>query len=135
LSYASTFFAAQNTATSTHRAPYKYPLARYLRTLDESRRRHHHLRMSTVSKSYHTKDPIITYISNVSLRLDPLQVELQQNTIEHAPMSGMLGAPEVLQFGRNLIHLTQAKRVLDIGKLTDHIRLGVLAEVKRIHSV
>ncbi|VDK24788.1 unnamed protein product [Anisakis simplex] len=50
-------------------------------------------------------------------------------------MSGMLGAPEVLQFGRNLIHLTQAKRVLDIGKLTDPIRLGVLVEVRRILSV
>ena len=33
-------------------------------------------------------------------------------------MHCMLGAPEVLQFGKNFIHLIGAKRVLDIGTFT-----------------
>uniref|UniRef100_A0A915Q080 Caffeoyl-CoA O-methyltransferase n=1 Tax=Setaria digitata TaxID=48799 RepID=A0A915Q080_9BILA len=34
------------------------------------------------------------------------------------PSGGMLGAPEVLQLGQNLIHLIQARRAIDIGTYT-----------------
>ncbi|KHN79155.1 Caffeoyl-CoA O-methyltransferase 2 [Toxocara canis] len=74
--------------------------------------------MPTISKSYNTNDPIIKYCANVSLKPDPLQVQLAENTIKNAPMHGMLGAPEVLQFGQNLIRLTRARRALDIGTYT-----------------
>uniref|UniRef100_A0A914RE04 Uncharacterized protein n=1 Tax=Parascaris equorum TaxID=6256 RepID=A0A914RE04_PAREQ len=71
--------------------------------------------MSIISKSYESDDPIITYCSTISVKQDPTLQKLSENTIKNAPMAMMLGAPEVLQFGQNLIRLTHAKRALDIG--------------------
>uniref|UniRef100_A0A914ZZR7 Uncharacterized protein n=1 Tax=Parascaris univalens TaxID=6257 RepID=A0A914ZZR7_PARUN len=74
--------------------------------------------MSIISKSYESDDPIITYCSTISVKQDPTLQKLSENTIKNAPMAMMLGAPEVLQFGQNLIRLTHAKRALDIGTFT-----------------
>ncbi len=49
------------------------------------------------------------------MQLDPIQEELTTITLRDAPSAGMLGAPEVLQFGANFIKLIGAKRALDVG--------------------
>jgi len=69
-------------------------------------------------KSFASKDPVVRYCTEISVRADPLQKELAKITIEQSPESIMLGAPEVLQFGANFIKLIGAKRVLDIGTFT-----------------
>ncbi|VDN56823.1 unnamed protein product [Dracunculus medinensis] len=48
---------------------------------------------------------------------DILQKKIAEKTKE-CEMRKMLGAPEVLQLGQNMIRLTKAKRVLDIGTFT-----------------
>ncbi|CAD6185310.1 unnamed protein product [Caenorhabditis auriculariae] len=75
--------------------------------------------MSAVSKSYDNKgDPIIAYCTDRTTKQHALQKELTEATLKNAPMSMMLGAPEVLTFGENFLHLIGAKRVLDIGTYT-----------------
>uniref|UniRef100_F1L847 Catechol O-methyltransferase domain-containing protein 1 n=1 Tax=Ascaris suum TaxID=6253 RepID=F1L847_ASCSU len=72
--------------------------------------------MSNVSKSHRSNDPIVKYCTSISVKQDPILQKLTENTLKNAPMG--LGAPEVHQFGQNLIRLTHAKRALDIGTLT-----------------
>uniref|UniRef100_A0A914ZFF4 Uncharacterized protein n=1 Tax=Parascaris univalens TaxID=6257 RepID=A0A914ZFF4_PARUN len=74
--------------------------------------------MTNVSKSPLSNDPIIKYCISVSVKQDPILQKLSENTVKNAPMGRMIGAPEVLQFGQNLIRLTHAKRALDIGTFT-----------------
>ncbi|KAJ1347015.1 hypothetical protein KIN20_001952 [Parelaphostrongylus tenuis] len=76
--------------------------------------------MTTVSKSQHNvkKDPVVDYCSKLTVRQHPLQKELHDSTLKNAPMSFMLGAPEVLTVGSNLIHLIGGKKALDIGTFT-----------------
>uniref|UniRef100_F1LDN3 Catechol O-methyltransferase domain-containing protein 1 n=1 Tax=Ascaris suum TaxID=6253 RepID=F1LDN3_ASCSU len=74
--------------------------------------------MSNISKSPRSNDPIVKYCTSVSVKQDPILQKLSENTVKNAPMGGMIGAPEVLQFGQNLIRLTHAKRALDIGTFT-----------------
>lgn len=50
---------------------------------------------------------------------DILQKKIAEKTKE-CEMRKMLGAPEVLQLGQNMIRLTKAKRVLDIGKFRQY---------------
>ena len=47
-----------------------------------------------------------------------VEQEIQKDTLAKTEDSIMLGAPEVLQFGKNFIQLIKAKRVLDIGTFT-----------------
>uniref|UniRef100_A0A0M3IHN3 O-methyltransferase n=1 Tax=Ascaris lumbricoides TaxID=6252 RepID=A0A0M3IHN3_ASCLU len=68
--------------------------------------------MSNVSKSHRSNDPIVKYCTSISVKQDPILQKLTENTLKNAPMG--LGAPEVHQFGQNLIRLTHAKRALDI---------------------
>jgi hypothetical protein len=51
----------------------------------------------------------------LTVKMDPLEQELHDSTIKNAKHYSMLGAPEVLQFGKNFIQLIGAKRALDIG--------------------
>uniref|UniRef100_A0A1I7TYB8 Catechol O-methyltransferase domain-containing protein 1 n=1 Tax=Caenorhabditis tropicalis TaxID=1561998 RepID=A0A1I7TYB8_9PELO len=75
--------------------------------------------MSTVAKSYNKKaDPVVAYCSERTVVQSPLQVELQKETLTNAPMSMMLGAPEVLSFGQNFLRSFGGKRVLDVGTFT-----------------
>ncbi|PIO77747.1 O-methyltransferase [Teladorsagia circumcincta] len=75
--------------------------------------------MTSVGKSYHANaDPVIAYCSKMTVVQHPLQEELQKVTLENAPMRGMLGAPEVLTVGSNLMHLIGAKRAIDVGTFT-----------------
>uniref|UniRef100_A0A7E4URQ6 O-methyltransferase n=1 Tax=Panagrellus redivivus TaxID=6233 RepID=A0A7E4URQ6_PANRE len=69
-------------------------------------------------KSYETEDPIIAYCAAHSLKQTPAEKELHEATIANERMSGMLGAPEVLQLGKNFIELIGAKRALDVGTFT-----------------
>uniref|UniRef100_A0AC35FFJ2 O-methyltransferase n=1 Tax=Panagrolaimus sp. PS1159 TaxID=55785 RepID=A0AC35FFJ2_9BILA len=72
-----------------------------------------------MSKSYeHPNDPIVGYCTKLTVKQTPTEKELEESTIKNHQHYGMLGAPEVLQFGKNFIHLIGAKRVLDIGTFT-----------------
>ncbi|KAK6766843.1 hypothetical protein RB195_026240 [Necator americanus] len=75
--------------------------------------------MTTVSKSIgHRVDPVIEYCAKLTVKQHPLQVELQENTFKNTPAAMMMGAPEVLTFGMNFIHLIGGKRAIDIGTFT-----------------
>jgi len=76
--------------------------------------------MTQVLKSYHSNDPIISYIENHSARLHPVQKELMEETfnIVNSNDSKMLGAPEVLQMNQILMQTLNAKKVLDVGVFT-----------------
>ncbi|KAF1752670.1 hypothetical protein GCK72_019225 [Caenorhabditis remanei] len=75
--------------------------------------------MSTVAKSYNKNaDSVVAYCSERTVIQSPLQDELQKETLANAPMSMMLGAPEVLSFGQNFIRSFGGKRVLDVGTFT-----------------
>ncbi|CAL2044346.1 unnamed protein product [Caenorhabditis brenneri] len=75
--------------------------------------------MSTVAKSYNERaDPVVGYCSEHTVVQSPLQAELQKETLGNAPMSMMLGTPEVLTFGQNFIRSFGGKRVLDVGTYT-----------------
>jgi predicted O-methyltransferase YrrM len=76
------------------------------------------LKMSTVAKSYEHKDPIIEYCSKISLKQTDIEKALQEKTIKERKDFIMLGAPEVLQYGKHLIQLIKGKRCLDIGTFT-----------------
>lgn len=51
-----------------------------------------------------------------TVRWDPVLKELIDTTLAQHPRG--LGAPEVHQFGQNLIQLIKGKRALDVGTLT-----------------
>ncbi|KAH7712684.1 O-methyltransferase family protein [Aphelenchoides avenae] len=73
----------------------------------------------TVSKSYYENgDPIIRYCTQLSVKQTDVEKELQKKTLDEAARSVMMGAPEVLQLGKNFIRLIAAKKVLDIGTFT-----------------
>ncbi|RCN51047.1 O-methyltransferase [Ancylostoma caninum] len=75
--------------------------------------------MTIVSKSYNKgADSVINYCTNLTVKFHPLQAELQEVTLNNAPCSGMLGAPEVLTIGANFIHLIGGKKALDVGTFT-----------------
>ncbi|VDN83548.1 unnamed protein product [Brugia pahangi] len=60
---------------------------------------------------------IYGYCVNISVKMDPIQKIIFERTL-NLPDGGMIGAPEVLQLGQNLIHLIQAKKAIDIGTYT-----------------
>ena len=67
-------------------------------------------------KSFRSGDPLTKYCTDVSIKLHESQVRLQEKTLAEAGgHAAMLGAPEVLQFGSNLIQAIGGKRALDIG--------------------
>ncbi|CAJ0571864.1 unnamed protein product, partial [Mesorhabditis spiculigera] len=73
----------------------------------------------TVSKSYYEHDDkVIDYCNKLTIKLHPMQQELQDSTLANHKMSVMLGAPEVLTIGQNFLKLIHAKKVLDIGTFT-----------------
>uniref|UniRef100_A0AAF5RVT4 O-methyltransferase n=1 Tax=Wuchereria bancrofti TaxID=6293 RepID=A0AAF5RVT4_WUCBA len=63
------------------------------------------------------RNSIYGYCVNISLKMDPIQKIIFKRTLD-LPGGGMIGAPEVLQLGQNLIHLIQAKKAIDIGTFT-----------------
>ncbi|VIO88590.1 O-methyltransferase family protein [Brugia malayi] len=71
-----------------------------------------------IAKSYNTNDPVIQYCTNISVKQDLIEEELREKTIRSHKDYIMVGAPEVLQMGKNMIKLIKAKRVLDIGTFT-----------------
>uniref|UniRef100_A0A0M3I3U2 O-methyltransferase n=1 Tax=Ascaris lumbricoides TaxID=6252 RepID=A0A0M3I3U2_ASCLU len=73
--------------------------------------------MEQIQPPHHIRDkgPQCKYV--VSVKLDPLQAQLNARTMSERG-GGMIGAPEVHQLGQNLIRLIGAKRVLDIGTFT-----------------
>ncbi|KAF8383716.1 hypothetical protein PRIPAC_72858 [Pristionchus pacificus] len=75
---------------------------------------------STVEKSYETSNKLIGYMSKISTAsFSSLQQQLQECTLATTGEdSGMIGAPEVLEMGKAMIHLTRATKVLDIGTFT-----------------
>uniref|UniRef100_A0A914PR60 O-methyltransferase n=1 Tax=Panagrolaimus davidi TaxID=227884 RepID=A0A914PR60_9BILA len=54
----------------------------------------------------------------VSVKQNEIEKELYNATFTLGKESMMLGAPEVLQFGKNFIRLIHAKRCLDVGTFT-----------------
>ncbi|KAI1714321.1 o-methyltransferase domain-containing protein [Ditylenchus destructor] len=74
---------------------------------------------SVVSKSYgKNSNEVINYCAKLTVKQSDPEKELQEATLNGSPMAGALGAPEVLQFGKNLIGLIGGKRCLDIGTFT-----------------
>ncbi|KAE9547145.1 hypothetical protein FO519_009643 [Halicephalobus sp. NKZ332] len=74
--------------------------------------------MSTVAKSYEHADPIITYCAKHTVKQTEIEKDVHHNTLSGTDDPIMLGAPEVLQFGKNFLHLIGAKKALDIGTFT-----------------
>ena len=71
-----------------------------------------------VSKSFNSGgDPILAYCLQHSTPLQPVQVKLMEDTLQHT-MSMMLGAPEVISLNAALIRALKARRVLDVGVFT-----------------
>lgn len=68
-------------------------------------------------KSYSSKDPLVKYTVDNSLRLTDAQKKLMEATLKR-PRYQMLGAPEVLQLNSNLIKAIGGKKVLDVGVFT-----------------
>ncbi|KAE9547146.1 hypothetical protein FO519_009644 [Halicephalobus sp. NKZ332] len=74
--------------------------------------------MSVVKKSYDSQDPIIDYCAKHTVKQTEIEKEIHHDTLTKTKDSIMLGAPEVLQFGKNFLHLIGAKKALDIGTFT-----------------
>ncbi|KAK7072080.1 hypothetical protein SK128_027660 [Halocaridina rubra] len=68
-------------------------------------------------KSFRSKDPMVAYCVEHSIRLTDTQKKLNEMTMQH-PRSRMLGAPESLQLNANLMRAIGAKKVLDVGVFT-----------------
>ncbi|XP_068213489.1 probable caffeoyl-CoA O-methyltransferase 2 [Palaemon carinicauda] len=68
-------------------------------------------------KSYGTKDPLVKYTVEHSIRHTDVQKKLGEETLK-MERGMMLGAPEVLQLNQNLIRSIKAKKVLDVGVFT-----------------
>ncbi|CEF70552.1 O-methyltransferase, family 3-containing protein [Strongyloides ratti] len=76
-------------------------------------------RNENVAKSYSSRaNPIAKYCTDITVKQSQLEKEIMQNTLDNHQQSMMLGAPEVLQVGKNFIRLINAKRCLDIGTFT-----------------
>ncbi|TKR81327.1 hypothetical protein L596_015210 [Steinernema carpocapsae] len=71
-----------------------------------------------VGKSFHMDDPIVSYCAKITVKAEPIEDELRTKTLENAASGGMVGAPEVLQLGKNFIKLIHGKKALDIGTFT-----------------
>ncbi|XP_045606764.1 probable caffeoyl-CoA O-methyltransferase 2 [Procambarus clarkii] len=71
----------------------------------------------SVLKSFHSAKPLVKYVVDHSLRQTDVQKKLLEETLK-LPHGGMVGAPEVLQLGANLIQAIGAKKVLDVGMFT-----------------
>uniref|UniRef100_A0A914DDW6 Uncharacterized protein n=1 Tax=Acrobeloides nanus TaxID=290746 RepID=A0A914DDW6_9BILA len=80
----------------------------------------HWINSATGTKSYYEggADPTTQYVTKISLKETVLGKAIHKATLEQSQDSIMLGAPEVLQFGKNFINLIKAKRVLDVGTFT-----------------
>uniref|UniRef100_A0A914EAS9 O-methyltransferase n=1 Tax=Acrobeloides nanus TaxID=290746 RepID=A0A914EAS9_9BILA len=75
--------------------------------------------VSTVSKSFRQhSDPIISYCTRLTVKPTELEEKITNDTINNDNWFVMLGAPEVLQLGKNFIQLIGAKKALDIGTYT-----------------
>ncbi|CAJ0948911.1 unnamed protein product, partial [Mesorhabditis belari] len=75
--------------------------------------------MTTVSKSYEShEDPVIDYCTKLTIKMSPLQEELQKETLEKHERRGMLGGPEIFVIGQSFLNLIHGKNVLDIGTFT-----------------
>ncbi|KAK0404787.1 hypothetical protein QR680_017625 [Steinernema hermaphroditum] len=75
--------------------------------------------MSQIGKSYNrTDNPLIAYCSKITVKAESIENELTATTLANAKGAGMLGAPEILQMGKNFIKLIGAKKALDIGTFT-----------------
>lgn len=59
-------------------------------------------------------DDYSSVMLQISVKMDPIQKTIFDRTIR-LPSGGMIGAPEILQLGQNLIHLIQARKAIDIG--------------------
>ncbi|GMR61158.1 hypothetical protein PMAYCL1PPCAC_31353, partial [Pristionchus mayeri] len=75
---------------------------------------------SAVEKSYESSDKLIAYTTKISTTsFAPIQQTLQDRTLaEMGKLGGCIGAPEVLEMGKAMIHLTRASKVIDIGTFT-----------------
>ncbi|GMS92636.1 hypothetical protein PENTCL1PPCAC_14811, partial [Pristionchus entomophagus] len=75
---------------------------------------------STVEKSYESTDALIGYTTKISTTsFTELQTRLQAETLSvTGHLANKTGAPEVLEMGKAMIHLTRATKVLDIGTFT-----------------
>uniref|UniRef100_A0A914YTL4 O-methyltransferase n=1 Tax=Panagrolaimus superbus TaxID=310955 RepID=A0A914YTL4_9BILA len=70
-------------------------------------------------KSFFEKDdPTVKYCVTKSVHETELDKKLKEETLSKAEWYIMLGAPEVLQLGKNFIQLIGAKKVLDFGTFT-----------------
>uniref|UniRef100_A0A914DQ15 Caffeoyl-CoA O-methyltransferase n=1 Tax=Acrobeloides nanus TaxID=290746 RepID=A0A914DQ15_9BILA len=67
---------------------------------------------------YRPNDPLVQYCANLTTKFESIEKELHEATIQSSHGHLMLGAPEILQFGKYFIQLIGAKRVLDIGTYT-----------------
>ncbi|CEF65086.1 O-methyltransferase, family 3-containing protein [Strongyloides ratti] len=73
----------------------------------------------SVAKSYYSKaSPVAKYCTDVTVKQSQLEKNLMENTLKNHSMGRMLGAPEVLQMGKNFIRFIKAKKCLDIGTFT-----------------
>ncbi|GMT17279.1 hypothetical protein PFISCL1PPCAC_8576 [Pristionchus fissidentatus] len=75
---------------------------------------------STVEKSYESSDKLIVYTSKVSKYCI---IAISYNRFEKYCLNPSItyripGAPEELEMGKAMIHLTRARKVLDIGTFT-----------------
>ncbi|MPC46083.1 hypothetical protein E2C01_039792 [Portunus trituberculatus] len=66
--------------------------------------------MAASLKSYDSKDPLVKYTADHSLRFTEAQKNLMELTFK-LPKYYMLGAPEVLQLNANLIRTMGGKKV------------------------
>uniref|UniRef100_A0AC35UHU1 Caffeoyl-CoA O-methyltransferase n=1 Tax=Rhabditophanes sp. KR3021 TaxID=114890 RepID=A0AC35UHU1_9BILA len=72
-----------------------------------------------VAKSYSEfADPIAKYCAGLTAKLTELEQNIAHDTLAYHQKANMLGAPEVLQCGKNFIKLIKAKKCLDIGTFT-----------------
>uniref|UniRef100_A0A0N4ZG09 O-methyltransferase n=1 Tax=Parastrongyloides trichosuri TaxID=131310 RepID=A0A0N4ZG09_PARTI len=60
-------------------------------------------------------NPLVKYCNAITTKQTPIEKELMETTLKNHPMARMLGAPEVLQIGKNFIQLIKGKKCLDIG--------------------
>ncbi|CAJ0570952.1 unnamed protein product, partial [Mesorhabditis spiculigera] len=76
----------------------------------------HHLKMppqQVVSKSYNKHEcPVSDYCNQLTIQQEPVQIELQRETLAKHEMGRMLGAPE------HFIRLIKGKKALDVGTFT-----------------
>uniref|UniRef100_A0A0K0DST1 O-methyltransferase n=1 Tax=Strongyloides stercoralis TaxID=6248 RepID=A0A0K0DST1_STRER len=74
---------------------------------------------ASVVKSYYSHaNPVVKYCSDVTVKQTQLEKDLMEGTLASHSKAKMLGAPEVLQMGKNFIRLIKAKKCLDIGTFT-----------------